>query len=215
MPRKPKFDHPMRRLRETISKTQEEFAQMLGVGKDLVQSIELWRADMSEDVALKVRQQTGCVPFRTQKGKPRPNQKVLAFGTEEDSAEHEYTKTDYDEHQQSMRKFAELEFGERALAAARTVNLLFYAAAERGGGYVLSICDDLERFVMATCEQYKLDPYFATVARNAILQYIGRDKNPEGSIKSFAKAPLAVASSFLLPTERQEASNKNTVRVES
>lgn len=202
MPRKPKLNHPLQRLRETIEKTQEEFAQMIGVSKALVQKVELWGTDMTEEMALKIRQQTGCVPFRTRKDKPRPNQKVFAFGNEDAAAEHEYTKADFELYQQFMHEFAELEAEDHALAAARCINLLTRA---RGGGFVLSFCKDFERFVMNAYEQYELEPYVIGLVRDEVLRYIGQSSDPDKHIRGFSKTPLSVAISFLLPTEDGEA----------
>lgn len=171
---------------------------MLGISKDLVLSVELWRVDMSEDLELKIRQQTGCVPLRTKRAKPRPSQKVFAFGNEDD-AEREYTGADFELYQRHMQEFAELECDDHALAAARCIHLLVRAAKRRSGGFVLSICKDFERFVMNAYEQYRLNPYVTALARDETFRYIGRDGDPEGSIRGFATMPLSASISFLLP----------------
>ena len=54
MPRRPKKDHQVRRLREIIGKTQRDFARMIGVSTSTLQRIELGSLKLSSDVASRI-----------------------------------------------------------------------------------------------------------------------------------------------------------------
>ena len=152
---------------------------------------------MSEELALKVRQQTGCVPFRTGTGtgKRSTEFRVRSFDTWKD-----YTEKDFKQHQDSMRSFAEQEFEHHANAAARCINLLIHAAARRGGGYVLTICNDFERFVMDAHDRYKLKSQVVALAKEEKVPYAGQG-TAAAEIVNFAVAPLNTAYSFPLSSE--------------
>jgi transcriptional regulator with XRE-family HTH domain len=51
MPRKPLFKNPVRLLRETLGKTQPEFARLIGVSSKYLQAIELGERPLTDDLA--------------------------------------------------------------------------------------------------------------------------------------------------------------------
>lgn len=60
MPRKPKFKHPIRQVRETVSRalghtiSQAAFAKMVGTSEATIHSVEMGRLDVSQELASKV-----------------------------------------------------------------------------------------------------------------------------------------------------------------
>lgn len=51
MPKKPKFDHPVRLVRDALELTQPKFAKVLGISESYLQKIELGRKTISDDLA--------------------------------------------------------------------------------------------------------------------------------------------------------------------
>jgi transcriptional regulator with XRE-family HTH domain len=51
MPRKPKFVHPLRIVREAAGKSQPEFAKLFGVSGSYIQAVELGQRKMSDELA--------------------------------------------------------------------------------------------------------------------------------------------------------------------
>jgi transcriptional regulator with XRE-family HTH domain len=51
VPRKPKFVHPLRALREAFKISQSEFGKMFGVSASLIQLIELGERNLNDDLA--------------------------------------------------------------------------------------------------------------------------------------------------------------------
>ena len=129
MPRKPTFDHPIRRLRETIGLTQPQFASLVGVGKDALQSIENGRRPLSRHLAFKIRRQTGCVLRRTvdQRGREVFEVRNLCSDTLRT-----YQKKDYEAYRSKPGGLPDEDVEHTIHAASRCVALLLQAASRRG-----------------------------------------------------------------------------------
>ena len=193
MPRKPTFDHPVRHLRQAIGHTQTEFARLLGVGRDVIQSIENGRRPLSRNLAFKLRRQTGCVLRYTAGDETGP--KAYEVRGLSAATRRKYTKEDFEAHQAILRGFLDEDFGHTIQAASRCVALLLHAAAARNPGTALALCEDFEQFVTSSFESYKLAPNF-----RGLLQREWADHNPDLDIevatKNFPIAPLSTAYSF-------------------
>jgi DNA-binding XRE family transcriptional regulator len=72
MPRKPKLNHPLRRLRLTLGMTQPKFATMVSVSSDTIKSVESGRLKMSASLAFLIATATGVddASIRSKTGRP-------------------------------------------------------------------------------------------------------------------------------------------------
>lgn len=68
MPRKPKFKHPLRRVRECLGYTQAGFSKLIGCSPITVQRIENGSLRMSQKLAYVIMEATGAEPQRLQEG---------------------------------------------------------------------------------------------------------------------------------------------------
>lgn len=68
MPRPPKFIHPLRKLRKILGVSQSSLAEDLRVSTSTIQSIELGRLNLSENLAHRAFFMTGVDPNELMKG---------------------------------------------------------------------------------------------------------------------------------------------------
>lgn len=197
MPRKPKFDHPLRHIRKAANLTQEQFAKLLGISKDTIQSIENDRLKMSSELALKVRHQTGCSLSGEENKEGRTVYKISAYSPHTLKP---YTAQDYNEHRELLRQFSEKDFEERVIAAVRCMDLLLRSASRQSNGTVLAILNDFEQFVSKSFETYHLDSHLNGLLRDTWNQIERAEIDLH--VKTFPRAPLGTAWRFKAPFEQ-------------
>jgi len=73
MPRKPKFYHPVRRVRQSIGLSQPAFAKLVCTSSATIKSVELGRLEISPGLASRICAATGVRPDSIMKrsGKPK------------------------------------------------------------------------------------------------------------------------------------------------
>jgi transcriptional regulator with XRE-family HTH domain len=73
VPRRPKFIHPLRRLRETLGKNQPQFAKMFRISPSYVQLIELGKRPLTDELADEIMLRLGVdADSLKRRGKPQP-----------------------------------------------------------------------------------------------------------------------------------------------
>jgi len=73
MPRKPKFRHPLREVRDAIGKSQQQFARMFGVSASYVQAIELGQRPINDELCDDIALRLGVTArsLKQERGMPR------------------------------------------------------------------------------------------------------------------------------------------------
>jgi len=202
MPRKPASPpHALRHIRQAAGKTQQEFAEILGVSRETILSIELGRMKMPSDLALKVRVETGCCLSEKQgpRGKRVFDVKAIAADTMKP-----YTPADFHEHRESMSDFYNSNPGELLAvceAAVRAIDLLIHSAQRRGGGVMLAFVKDFEIFLAKSFESFGLAPFFS----GYVAEQFGTDGRKKFAALNFPLAPLSTAFSYASSVEEEAA----------
>lgn len=186
MPRQPKFNHPLRKIRIATGLSQPVFAALIGVSEATVQSIELGRLEMSNELAIKVQIQTGCSLTST----IRNNKTVLQVAPYAVTTLKPITHKDYEDHRATMQGFDD-DLESHLRAAIQCLLLVLRAAHRKSGGTYLSIVKDFEYFVANAFESYRL-------AENLkeLLKDNWSKSNVDLAVRSFPVAPLTTASPF-------------------
>jgi DNA-binding XRE family transcriptional regulator len=159
MPKKPKFIHPVRALRELISEakgnsiSQPAFAKMVGTSPATIQSIELGRLKISSSLASKIAFQFGAdvESLMTNSGKPMRDNRPLTVGDLSFSAELEeqglLAATDY------ALMVDILKAAQALLLASRSPNKKRFRAVAAG----------LTDWVLTSAAEYNLKKEYKTV----------------------------------------------------
>jgi putative transcriptional regulator len=193
MPRQPKVIHPLRAIRTAAGLTQPQLGKLIGVSKDTIQSIENGRLEMSEDLAIKITRQTGCVLTckETENGGSRYN--VGAVGADTLRA---YTKEDFDSYRRSMKQVDESDFEHTDKSAVHCIDLVLRMAKRQGEGTVAAIVQDFETFVAKLYLGYGLKPQFQAELRENWLP-LNAQLEIDRDVANFPLLPLGVASKYL------------------
>lgn len=72
MPKKPKFIHPVRFVRQTVKMSQPAFAKLIGTSQATIQSVELGRLVVSKRLARRMGGATGVDPYSVMKNRGKP-----------------------------------------------------------------------------------------------------------------------------------------------
>jgi len=194
MPRKPSFNHPLRKIRTAAGWTQGKCAEMLGVSRDTIQSVENGRLPMSDELALRVRAQTGCLLTRRTDPDGKERYHVVAGSVESLGT---YTREFFEKHRKGMQSWDSEDFQSHVKAVINCVNLLMRAAKRRGGGTALAIEHDLEQFLVKTYESYGLKTYLKALLRDDVLPLFDEEAfDLDLLVRTFPLAPLSTSYSF-------------------
>jgi transcriptional regulator with XRE-family HTH domain len=73
MPHKPRFNHPLRELRDALGKTQWQFARMFGVSRPYIQAIELGQRTINDTLCDDIAAKLGVTAksLKEKRGMPR------------------------------------------------------------------------------------------------------------------------------------------------
>jgi len=108
MPRPPKDkNNPLRQVRQITGLSQADFAKLVGVSKDTIQSVENWRLRLSLDVAHKIRYRVGC--FITRK---KEKDGSVTYGVTTRAAGLEFTRETFEQRQKVLRNYSEEDLTE-------------------------------------------------------------------------------------------------------
>jgi len=194
MPRKPSFHHPLRDVRTAAGLTQDQLARLLGVSRATILSIENGRLKMWNELALKVRAQTGCALTRKPGKDGRQHYEITNRSAQ---TLRRYTKDDFEEHRKVSTPYEE-DLPEQIAAARRCCHLLLSAAARRRDGTLAAILHDFEHFAVKSFELYRLAPEFEGMLREDWLPCNKETLNIKTVVRNFPLAPLSTAYPFQL-----------------
>jgi transcriptional regulator with XRE-family HTH domain len=178
MPLKPKFQHPLRSIRQTIGLTQPAFGKKVGCSGSAIQQIENGQKKLSSSLASRIAVFTGANFVELQKG--RTGRALNVHGAP-------FTKEFFDEWREPQdRVNTGVEASERAVNnLVNWLRILFMASARRGTSKLpvlrLSFVEWLERARL----EFKLEAQI-----DAILDELKR-LNPERYIDSICYIPPA------------------------
>jgi DNA-binding XRE family transcriptional regulator len=118
MPRKPKFIHPVRQVRNCLGHTQPSFAKLIGCSPPTIQRIESGTLPLSRKLAISILEATGADPVSLLVGPDAKAKDVMG---------HEYSKKSYDFYKNAIR-FDEMEMRILLLKIFHQLQLLYHAS---------------------------------------------------------------------------------------
>jgi len=200
MPRPPKFDHVVRKLRGIIGYTQAKLAADLGVSEIAVKRIENKKLALSDQMKKRLMIATGVDPASL-----RPRKKPVFIG------EATYTREMFERHRENSRTrkredtTAELRDWHNALlrVASQEMDAIMEAAAN--GNKFDMILYLWELWLQQTIKDLDLSAGFLQAAKNVGLIYRSRTpKNP----KLDKKEAVASTTAFLLMQSKRSSSRQ-------
>ena len=184
MPRPPTKSSPVRELREEILQlSQEQFGKLIGVSKSTIEKIENQKLNLSRDLILKIRHQTGCVVPPLIRGVQ--SKKIFNFDLKP------FTREDYQEYlENNQTTLINLDDNIEAAKAA----LEFLLRSANRTKKIRPLLEEFERFVSKRFEDFGLQPYFAGLLKE---NFEIPSLEECTMINNFHLAPISSTAQFL------------------
>lgn len=147
MPRKPRFLHPVRQVRNCLGHTQESFAKLIGCSAITVQRIENGSLKLSPRLAERIMDATGALPRSLLRGKS-------ALGMEGQP----YSKEAHDAFI-NLPLNHEVDFQHYVIAAKRYLHLLLMGAHRAPRGKFYACFDSFTRFLKQAADEFDLEKH--------------------------------------------------------
>jgi len=151
MPRPPKFQHPLRKIRAIAGLTQIELARLVGVSKETIEKVENDKLSISERLGLKLQLMLGCIVSRHRDKKGRV---VFTVEPKLPISGAPYTSSHFQAHSKRFGSLGEPVSVIFPDGAAKATSLIFMAAMKAGKFAALRV--EFEQFAMKALGDHQL-----------------------------------------------------------
>lgn len=217
MPRPTKNKSPLREIRRGTGLTQEQFGRLVGASRMLVQKIENGERALTDDLAIRIAQETGCNLQGYSDG-GRKRVRVWEKVVDPEVARRgkcpvglrDYSRADFDAHREKMKKedpARRKRWLDGLLEAAR----LLLAAAERAGKFD-AVAGDLQQLIGRSVVGYQLQSHLEGWLRESGISAGAEKALAENFIRLPANTALEIKGTrkrgALATGKRREAGGK-------